>query len=124
MNKARTPLPPRVAYALAKLGADLKDARRRRRMPMAHAAQRVLISRSTLHKVERGDPNVGMGVYAILLESFGMIERLERLLDAPFDRLGLALERNRLPRRARAPQRQLPFRPIEQTVDPAPHSGA
>jgi hypothetical protein len=101
MNKART-LPPRVAYALAKLGADLKDARRRRRMPMAHAAQRVLISRSTLHKVERGDPNVGMGVYAILLESFGMIERLERLLDAPFDRLGLALERNRLPRRARA----------------------
>jgi len=123
MNKART-LPPRVDYALAKLGADLKDARRRRRMPMAHAAQRVLISRSTLHKVERGDPNVGMGVYAILLESFGMIERLERLLDAPFDRLGLALERNRLPRRARAPQRQLPFRQIEQTFDPAPHSSA
>jgi len=38
MNKART-LPPRVASALAKLGADLKDARRRRRMPMAHAAE-------------------------------------------------------------------------------------
>jgi transcriptional regulator with XRE-family HTH domain len=101
VSKARPPLPPRVTQALAKLGADLKNARRRRRMPMAHAADRALISRSTLHKVERGDPGVSLGVYATVLFGYGMIERLERLVDMRWDWTPLVEEEDRLPRRIR-----------------------
>ena len=66
---------------------------------MANAADRASISRSTLYKVERGDPGVGLGVYASVLEGYGMLERLESLVDARWDRAGLALEASRLPRR-------------------------
>ena len=41
--------------ALTKLGHDIKDARRRRRIPSAVAAERSSISRMTLLKVEKGD---------------------------------------------------------------------
>ena len=101
MRKARSPLPPRAAQALVKLGADLKNLRRRRRMPMAYVADRASISRSTLYKVERGDPGVSLGIYATVLLGYGMIERLECLVDARCDRAGLALEEARLPRRIR-----------------------
>ena len=49
-------LPIPVARALRKLGHDIKDARRRRRIPMEIAAQRASISKPTLIRVERGDP--------------------------------------------------------------------
>jgi transcriptional regulator with XRE-family HTH domain len=97
----RPPLPPRVIEALARFGAGLKNLRARRRMPMAYAADRASISRSTLYKVERGDPGVSLGVYATVLLGYGMLERLEGLVDARWDRAGLALEESRLPRRIR-----------------------
>jgi hypothetical protein len=73
-------------------------------MPMAYAADRAAISRSTLHKVERGDPGVGLGIYATVLQGYGMLERLEALVDARWDRAGLTLEESRLPRRIRKPE--------------------
>jgi len=101
VRKVRPPLPPRVIEALARFGTGLKNLRVRRRMPMAYAADCASISRSTLYKVERGDPGVSLGVYATVLLSYGMLERLEGLVDARWDRAGLALEESRLPRRIR-----------------------
>jgi hypothetical protein len=98
VRKARFPLPSAVLQPLADLGVGLRDLRRRRRIPMAVAADRAMISRSTLHKVEQGDPGVGLGVYAAVLFSYGMVERLPLLVEARFDRQGLALETGRLPR--------------------------
>jgi hypothetical protein len=65
-------------------------------------AQRALISRTTLNKVEKGDPGVAMGTYATVLWILGMLERLADLADLRFDEVGLALEEERLPRRIRA----------------------
>ncbi len=101
MSKRRAPVPSRVAQALAKLGSDLKNARRRRRVPMAYAAYCAGISRSTLHKMERGDPGVSLGMLASVLSGYGMVERLERLVDARWDSTGLALEEDGMPRRIR-----------------------
>lgn len=50
--------------ALRKLGADIHDARRRRKLPMAVVAERAFTSRSTLQRVEAGDTNVSIGIYA------------------------------------------------------------
>jgi transcriptional regulator with XRE-family HTH domain len=101
LTKAKPPLPPRVAQALAKLGADLKNARRRRRMPMSYVAEVARISRSTLYKAERGDPGVSLGTLVRVLVGYGMVERLEHLMDVRWDRAGLAQEESRLPQRIR-----------------------
>jgi hypothetical protein len=92
-------LPLPVTRALRKLGHDIKDARRRRRIPMAIAAQRASISKPTLIKVERGDPGVSIGSYATVLFVMGMADRLSDLVDPKNDPVGLQLEEENLPKR-------------------------
>lgn len=94
-------LPPAVRKALAKLGADISNARRRRRITMSIMAERAFITRQTLARVERGDPAVSLGIYATVLFVLGMTERVAMLADATVDRLGAALEEERLPKRVR-----------------------
>ena len=95
-------LPIPVRTALRKLGSDIRDARRRRRIPMTILAQRASIHRMTLAKVEEGDPGVAVGTYATVLFVLGMAGRLAELADARFDQVGLALEEERLPKRIRS----------------------
>jgi transcriptional regulator with XRE-family HTH domain len=94
------PLP--VRRALHKLGHDIRDARRRRRLPMAIVMQRASISKPTLIKIERGDPSVSMASYATVLFVIGMVDRLADLADARNDPVGLQLEEENLPQRIRA----------------------
>lgn len=88
-----------VKSALRKLGSDVRDARLRRRIPAAVMAQRAFISRTTLVKVEKGDPGVAIGTYASVLFALGMLDRLRDLASAKTDEIGLALEEERLPKR-------------------------
>jgi transcriptional regulator with XRE-family HTH domain len=92
-------LPIPVKSALRKLGSDIRDARLRRRIPVAVMAQRAYISRTTLVKVEKGNPGVAMGTYAAVLFALGMIDKLRELASARSDEVGLALEEERLPKR-------------------------
>jgi DNA-binding XRE family transcriptional regulator len=92
-------LPIPVKSALHTLGSDIRDARLRRRIPSAVMAQRAFISRTTLVKVEKGDPGVGIGTYAAVLFALGMLDRLRDLAGAKIDEIGLALEEERLPKR-------------------------
>jgi hypothetical protein len=105
-----TPIP--VTRALRKLGHDIRDARRRRRIPVAILAQRASISRTTLNKVEKGDPGVSVGAYATVLFVLGMVDRLADVADAKNDAAGLELEEEHLPIRIRLSRRQkLPAKP-------------
>ena len=99
-------LPIPVARALRKLGHDIKDARRRRRLPMAIVAQRASISKPTLIRVERGDPKVSIASYATVLFVMGMADRLAELVDPRNDPVGLQLEEENLPKRIRGANRQ------------------
>lgn len=90
-----------VERALQKLGADLRVARSRRRIPTALMAERVGISRTTLNKAEKGDPAVSLGVYATILFVLGMTSRIVELAEPQIDDVGLALEEERLPKRIR-----------------------
>ena len=92
-------LPIPVKSALRSLGSDIRDARLRRRIPTAVMAQRAFISRTTLVKVEKGYPGVGIGIYATVLFALGMLDRLRDLASARTDEIGLALEEERLPKR-------------------------
>ena len=94
-----TPVP--VRRALAKLGADLRAARLRRRIPMALVAERASISRTTLANIEKGDGGVALGNYARVLLALGLLDRLAELADARYDETGLAIASEQLPQRIR-----------------------
>ena len=100
-NNIRGTLPLPVRRRLRKLGSDIRDARLRRRIRAATMAERALISRTTLSKVERGDPGVSMGIYATVLFVLGMEDGLAELADRKRDGLGLDLLEERLPQRVR-----------------------
>lgn len=97
-------MPMPVRRALAKLGADIRDARRRRRVPVALLAERASISRTTLGNIERGDAGVGLGNYAKVLFALGLLENLAELADARRDEVGLTLASDALPQRIRLPR--------------------
>lgn len=90
-----------VRKALAGLGRDIRAARRRRRLPMAVVADRAFTSRATLQRVEAGDPSVGMGIYAAVLHTLGLLEGLGGLAHPSADEVGQALAEAALPQRVR-----------------------
>jgi transcriptional regulator with XRE-family HTH domain len=103
-SRSATSLAIPVKRALHTLGSDIRDARRRRRLPMALLAKRALLSRTTLTKIERGDPGVSVGAYATVLFVLGMVDRFANLADPRHDSLGRALDEERLPQRVRIPR--------------------
>lgn len=101
-----SPTPPLpVGRALRKLGEDIRNARRRRRIPVAIMAERASISRMTLNKVEKGEPGVSIGIYATVLFALGLVDRIAGLAEPSTDIVGLELEEERLPQRIRRPRK-------------------
>ena len=105
-NKTSSQAPVPVTRALRKLGHDIRDARRRRRIPVAIMAERASISRMTLNKVEKGDPGVSAGTYATVLFTLGMSDRFGDVADPRHDTVGRELEEEHLPERIRLPRRK------------------
>ena len=64
-------LPAAVARALIDLGENLVLARQRRKESLRTWASRLSVSVPTLIRMEKGDPSVGMGVYATALWLMG-----------------------------------------------------
>ena len=92
--------PAAVRKALRKLGADIHDARRRRRLPMSVVADRAFTSRSTLQKIEAGDTAVSIGIYAAVLQALGLLDGLGQVADIGNDLVGQSLASAELPKRA------------------------
>src|SRR5581483_1446628 len=98
-NASTLPIP--VLRSLRKLGQDIRDARRRRRIPAAILAARASISRTTLNKIEAGDEGVYIGNYAAVLFALGLADRIANLADVTEDPVGRELDEERLPQRIR-----------------------
>ena len=62
-----SPLPLPAAHALLKLGRELALARRKRAISTADMAARLMVSRDTLWRLERGDATVAVGTLATAL---------------------------------------------------------
>jgi hypothetical protein len=105
-QRYRHPLP--VTRVLRKLGRDIREARLRRRIPTAIVAERASISRTTLVKLEAGDPGVSIGITATVLFILGLADRLAELADIRNDEQGLALAEEQLPKRIRSRKRRSP----------------
>lgn len=105
-SNSSTQAPVPVLRALRKLGHDIRHARRLRRIPVAILAERASMSRTTLNKVENGDPTVSVGSYATVLFALGMDDRLADVADPRHDAVGRELEEEHLPERIRLPRRE------------------
>lgn len=96
-----------VSRTLRKLGEDIRAARLVRNLPAEVVAERARTSRPTLGRIEKGDPSVGIGIYAAVLQALGMVDRLASVADLRNDDTGLALAVEDLPQRARTTRSRL-----------------
>ncbi|HVO48916.1 MAG TPA: helix-turn-helix domain-containing protein [Steroidobacteraceae bacterium] len=88
---------------LARLGANVRIARKRRGLRIADLAQAAGCSQDTLRRLENADPGVSLGVLARVLEAIGWEQELSSMMDPAKDSLGLEAEVQRLPVRVRRP---------------------
>jgi len=94
-------LPMSVKRSLKALGGDIAIARRKRRFTVAMMVERMGVSKNTYLRVEKGDPTVTMGVYAMALFVLGYPDRFGGLMEPGRDEIGLSLDEERLPKRVR-----------------------
>jgi DNA-binding XRE family transcriptional regulator len=93
------PWPMPVQRALRELGKDIRNARLRRRIQTKLLAERAGISRTSLVKIEKGDPGCALGSMASVLHSLGLLRRVTELADN--DTVGMTLQDEALPKRIR-----------------------
>ena len=101
-NKSLLPL--RLRQGIAKLGADIAVARRKRSLTIGMMAERIGVHKNTYLKVEKGDPSVAFGIYAMTLFVLGLADALIALADPGRDDTGLLLDAQHLPKRVRPPK--------------------
>jgi transcriptional regulator with XRE-family HTH domain len=94
-------LPPAVRRSLSKFGEDLCVARRKRHLTIAMMAERLGVAKNTYMRIEKGDPTVAMGAYAMALFVLGFGGALGDLVDVRRDDEGLLMDAERLPQRVR-----------------------
>jgi transcriptional regulator with XRE-family HTH domain len=103
MNTKRPLLLPKHERALAQVGEQFKLARLRRKLSMEQVAERANIAKSTLWRIENGDPGVSIGNYLHVLIVFGLENDLFSL--ALDDIMGRKIQDAGLLTKRRAPKR-------------------
>lgn len=90
---------PRVERGLRKLGEDINLARRARKMAVQDFADRCGFSRATLHRLEGGDPGIGVHTLAMALHALGRLDALIDIADPTHDAVTMMQLREAVPRR-------------------------
>ena len=103
---ATDPLPASAAKALRDLGENLALARQRRKESLRAWASRMGVSVPTLIRMEKGDPSVGMGVYATALWLMGRHAALPDMAAPAQDANALAQDIEAVRQRGRRMSRQ------------------
>lgn len=104
MKKAAYNIMPKTEEILSTMGEQIKLARLRRNLTTELVAERAGISRSSLWKVEKGDPSVAMGIYAAVLHALNNLDK-DLLLIAKDDEMGKRLQDLNLITKSRATRR-------------------
>lgn len=95
---------PGLTRQLGELGGRIRLARLRRKHSGADVAVRAGITRSTLYRVEEGDPGVSLGTYLAVLRVLGLHEDLDSV--ARDDVLGRKLQDLEILVRRTAPRKK------------------
>lgn len=95
---------PKIKRILENLGENIKLARLRRKLSTQQVSERADISRPTLSAIEKGKPNVSIGLYLQVLFVLGLAEDFLKI--ASEDELGRKLQDAGLMVKERAPKRK------------------
>ncbi|MGO7266015.1 helix-turn-helix domain-containing protein [Rhizobium johnstonii] len=88
-----------VDRVLAKIGADISLARRVRRMAADDFAERIGVSRGTLHRLENGDPGISLNTFVMALHALGRLDALAQIADPSHDAITLSQMMQEVPKR-------------------------
>ena len=91
MKNAANNIMPDTENILKTMGEQIKMARLRRKLSATLVAERAGVSRSTLWKVENGNPSVAVGIYAAVLHALNSMDK-DLLKIAGDDELGRKLQ--------------------------------
>ena len=91
MKKAAYNILPGTEKILKTMGEQIKLARLRRDLSAELVAERAGISRTSLWKVESGNPSVAIGNYAAVLHALGNMDE-DMLLVARDDEMGRQIQ--------------------------------
>ena len=69
-----------------KLGANIKIARKRRKMSLVELATKSSVSKSVLGRIEAGDVSVGFGKVFNVLEALGLLAGIADIVNPELDR--------------------------------------
>ena len=100
MKNAAYNIMPDTENILKTMGEQIKMARLRRKLSATLVAERAGISRSTLWKVENGNPSVAVCIYAAVLHALNNMDK-DLLKIAGDDELGRKLQDIELLRRSK-----------------------
>lgn len=90
MNSKKALILPKYQKIFEGLGENIKLARKRRKLTAEQVAERAGIHRATLHRVEKGDPSVAIGIYFNILKVLNLEKDFANL--ANDDKLGRKLQ--------------------------------
>lgn len=76
-------LKPPVHDTLVNLGRRIRRARKARKLSLSELEQITRIHRSTLGRLERGDPGVSIGGLIVVLEALQVLPEVKLLLNHP-----------------------------------------
>jgi len=92
-------LPPQALQSVKAVGEGLALARLRRKESLRDWALRMGVAVRTVQRMEKGDPGVGMGIYALAIWLMGRSQALADVSAPEHDMAALDLELQSLRRR-------------------------
>lgn len=91
----------RLKRASRQFGQDINTWRRIQNLTVEDVARRSGLSKSTVMRLEKGDPGVSLGAILAITQAFGQLELMESSMDPMKTSLGQLRLRDRLPHRVR-----------------------
>jgi DNA-binding XRE family transcriptional regulator len=101
MNKEKFSLPSSVEFTLKKLGKDINNARRKRRISKEMMAERAGIAINTLNAIENGKSGTSISSWVMVMYVLGIEKNLQDVCDVKNDVMGMLLDEENLPKRIR-----------------------
>ena len=87
MNSRKTIILPKYKKIFENIGENIKLARKRRKLTTEQVSERAGINRTTLYRIEKGDPAVAIGSYFNVFRVLNLEDDFKKLgIDDEFGR--------------------------------------
>ncbi|TBV11406.1 helix-turn-helix domain-containing protein [Stutzerimonas kirkiae] len=101
MRKHKSLLPDSTSYLLNQLGANIDQARKRRRLSVETICSRAGITPQTYRRLSKGEPGLSIGILAAVLSAMNLEDDLSLIASPSSDEVGISMERAHQPKRIR-----------------------